>query len=106
MASRPEPPFQRKLPDLPDVRGPRTPHGYRPGVQLGERLQGLLLFGLGVAGLLFSAYLLGISRGAGPLSAAGRGVPGSLNAAGCLVPMIALGSLGLLIVGLRRIVAP
>ncbi len=106
MASRPRPPFERKLPDLPDVRGPRAPHGYRPGLQLVERLQGLLLLGLGVAGLLFCVYLLNGARTAGPLGTAGGGVPGSLNAAGCLVPMIALGSLGLVLVGLRRIVDP
>ncbi len=106
MASRPGPPFERKLPDLPDVRGRRAPHGYRPGLQLGERLQGLLLLALGVAGLVFCGFLLDSARGAGPLATAGRGVPGSLNAAGCLVPMIALGSLGLVVLGLRQIVAP
>ena len=105
MASRPRPPFERKLPDLPDVRGRRTPHGYRPGLQLVERLQGLLLLALGVAGLAFCGYVLG-NRGSGPLGSAGGGVPGSLNAAGCLVPMIALGSLGLVVVGLRQIVDP
>ena len=59
-----------------------------------------------MAGLVFCGFLMESARGTGPLATAGRGVPGSLNAAGCLVPMIALGSLGLVLLGLKQLVAP
>lgn len=99
--------FRSDLPSLP--RG-RLPEGYRPGWQLEERLQGLGVIVLGLVGL---AVVYGISTGFLP-----SGLPpppqqpGVLlqlpvfNAAACFTPLMAIGSVGLIFVGFRRVLDP
>jgi hypothetical protein len=101
---------EQKAPELPDVRGPRVPVGYRPGFQLEERLQGLLLVLLGLAGLaLLQAVPLLTGGPGGPGGAPGpRGLPAPplLAPATCLTPAIAVGSVGLILIGLRQMIRP
>lgn len=86
---------------LPDVRGPRRPGGYRPGLQLGERLQGLLLVLLGIAGCVLAASLVSSTGNRLPWPGIALATP-----LGCLVPFTFLGGAGLVLVGIRRLVAP
>ncbi|HEY0580698.1 MAG TPA: hypothetical protein VGE94_00850 [Chloroflexota bacterium] len=96
--------------DLPPLASERRPHGYRPGWQLEDRLQGLGVVVLGVVGLLV-AY--GISTGflpAGlppPPPPPGVLVPiPTFNPISCFLPLLLLGSVALVIVGFRRILDP
>lgn len=84
------------------MRGPRRPADYDPGFQWAERSVGCLLAVLGAAGLVLAVVLL--RAGGGPFP----GEPGLIaqRPATCLLPLVALGGLGLVLVGLRRIVAP
>ncbi len=102
MASSPDH-GQRGIADrLPDVRGPRAPSGYRPGLQLGERLQGLGLVLLGLIGLVGSLLLL---QPAGPVAAALH-LPTLAASLTCLGPILAIGAVGLVVAGLGRAIRP
>jgi len=96
--------------DLPALPRERRPVGYRPGWQLEERLQALGVMVLGIVGLL---VVYGILTGFLPfgLPAPPRptGVPLQLpilNAAACVMPLMAIGSIGLILVGFRRLLDP
>lgn len=84
------------------MRGPRRPTGYDPGVQWAERSVGCLVALLGAAGLVLAVVLW--RAGGGPLP----GEPGlaAQRPLACLLPLVALGGLGLVLVGLRRMVDP
>jgi hypothetical protein len=97
--------------DLPKLESERRPVGYQPGLQLVERLQGLGAFALGIVGLL---VVYGIYSGFLPSSllTAPSPPPGvltqmpMLSASACLMPLMTLGSVGLIVVGVRRVVDP
>jgi hypothetical protein len=96
--------------DLPKLERERKPVGYRPGWQLGERLQGLGVVVLGLVGLL---VVYGIYSGvlpAGlppPPQPRGLLVPvPTINAAACIIPVLAIGSVALILVGFRRVLDP
>ncbi len=96
--------------DLPKLPRERRPIGYRAGLQLEERLQGLGVVLLGVIGLLV-AY--GIATGflpAGlppPPQPRGVLVPVPVfNASTCFVPLLAIGGVALVLVGFRRFLDP
>ena len=79
-------------------------------MQLGERLIGLalVLAGLGVIALLRLLSQLGSSLLLQPAPPPGL-PPGSaalLNPFACLIPILALGALGLIVLGLKRVVSP
>jgi hypothetical protein len=96
--------------DLPKLDKERVPVGYRPGWQIEERLQGLGVVLLGLIGLLvvYGIYS-GVLPAGLPAPAQPRGilvpVP-SINAAACLVPLMALSSVALIFVGFRRVLDP
>ncbi|MDQ3809714.1 MAG: hypothetical protein M3336_05430 [Chloroflexota bacterium] len=101
-----EPSYRAELPRL-DKEGPV---GYRRGLQLEERLTGLGVALLGMAGLLV-AYLIG--TGVLPAGLPPPPPPPGvvvqvplLNANACLVPMMAIGSLSLIYFGFRRAIDP
>jgi hypothetical protein len=108
VAQRPgEGPLEQKAPELPDVRGPRVPVGYRPGFQLKERLQGLALVFLGLLGFaLVSAMPPPAGLPGAPQGPGGLAAPPLLAPAACLTPLIVLGSVGLIVVGLRQMISP
>jgi hypothetical protein len=96
--------------DLPKIESERQPHGYRPGLQLGDRLQGLGAVALGVVGLLV-AY--GIFTGILPFGLPPPPPPPGvlvqvpvMNPAACVTPLMAVGSIALIVVGFRRVVDP
>lgn len=97
--------------DLPKLERERRPVGYRPGWQLEERLQGLGAVLLGLIGLL---VVYGIYSGFLPVGLPGPPAPPkgilvqvpNLNAAACVVPLMAIGSLALIFVGFRRVLDP
>jgi hypothetical protein len=97
--------------DLPEVERQRVPVGYRPGLQLEERLQGLGAMLLGLVGLLvvygiFSG-LLPFGLPSPPPPPRGILVPVPVvNAAACVMPLMAIGSVGLIVVGFRRVLDP
>jgi hypothetical protein len=109
----PDDPQSRFRPELPPVPRERAPIGYRPGWQIEERLQGLLLVLVGFVGLLgvYAIVSLGNLPGAPtppPPPPGLRGLPTVpiVSFTTCFVPLIGLGSVGLIVVGFRRIVAP
>jgi len=96
--------------DLPPIESERRPVGYTPGWQIAERIQGLGVVVLGIVGLLV-AY--GIYTGflpAGlppPPQPRGLLVPiPTINAVACVIPLMAIGSVALIVVGFRRVVDP
>jgi hypothetical protein len=96
--------------DLPALERERKPVGYRPGWQIGERLQGLGVVLLGLVGLL---VVYGIYTGvlpAGlppPPQPKGILVPvPTINAVACVMPLMAVGSVALIVVGFRRVLDP
>jgi hypothetical protein len=96
--------------DLPKLDKEQRPVGYRAGWQLEERAQGLGAILLGTVGLL---VVYGISTGFLPSGLPPpKPPPGILvqlpviNAAACFMPLLAIGSVALLIVGFRRVVDP
>jgi hypothetical protein len=96
--------------DLPPIESERRPVGYKPGWQVGERLQGLGVIVLGIVGLL---VVYGIYTGflpAGlppPPQPKGLLVPvPTINATACVIPLMAIGSIALIVVGFRRVVDP
>ncbi|MDQ6671394.1 MAG: hypothetical protein M3069_11705 [Chloroflexota bacterium] len=98
--------YRSELPALPKER----PSGYRPGWQLGDRLQGLGVVALGLVGLLvvYATYA-GVLPSGLPPPPQPRGllvqVP-IVNAATCVMPLLAIGSVALIVVGFRRVLDP
>jgi hypothetical protein len=106
----PNDPHEGYRSDLPPLPRERRPEGYRPGWQLEERLQGLGVILLGLVGL---AVVYGISTGILPSGLPPPPQPSGvlvqlpvLNAAACVMPLMVIGSLGLIVVGMRRVVDP
>jgi hypothetical protein len=96
--------------DLPPLPRDRRPVGYHAGWQLEERLQAVGVMLLGVVGL---AVVYGISTGILPFGLPpppqpqGLLVPlPALNMAACVVPLMAIGSVALIVVGFRRLIDP
>jgi len=86
------------------------PVGYRRGWQIEERLQGLGVFVLGVIGLTV-AYLIfsGVLPAGLPPPKAPPGVLVQVplfSATSCIVPLIALMSVAMIVLGLRRAIDP
>ncbi len=97
--------------DLPKLESERRPVGYRRGLQLEDRLQGLGAVALGLVGLLvvYGIYTGFLPSGLPPPPAPPPGVlvqVPAMNAAACFVPLMAIGSVALIVVGLRRVVDP
>ncbi len=96
--------------DLPKLPRDTRPEGYRPGWQIEERLQGLGAIVLGLVGL---AVVYGISTGLLPSGLPPPPQPSGvlvqvpvINSAACFTPLLALGSLALIVVGFRRVLDP
>jgi hypothetical protein len=97
--------------DLPKLESERRPVGYRAGLQLEERLQGLGAVVLGLVSLLvvYGIYSGFLPSGLPPPPPPPPGVlvqVPMINAAACFMPLLAIGSVALIAVGLRRIVDP
>jgi hypothetical protein len=96
--------------DLPKLEKERRPVGYRPGLQLEERLQGLGVIVLGLVGLLvvYGIYT-GVLPSGLPPPPQPKGVLVAvpvINVAAFLVPLIAVMSVVLIALGLRRVFDP
>ena len=109
-ASGPEDPRERFRKDLPPLPRDRRPVGYQAGWQLEERLQGLGAVLLGLVGML---VVYGIATGFLPTGLPPPQPPPGLlvpvpvfNATSCLMPLMAIGSVALIIVGFRRFLDP
>jgi hypothetical protein len=103
-------PHARYRSELPALPKEFKPPGYRPGWQLGERLQGLGAIVLGVIGLLvvYGTYA-GVLPSGLPPPPQPRGVlvqVPAFNAAACFMPLLAIGSVALIVVGFRRVLDP
>jgi hypothetical protein len=97
--------------DLPKLESERQPVGYRAGLQLEERLQGFGAFALGIVGLLvvYGIYTGFLPSGMPPPPPPPPGVLVQvpvLNASACFMPLMTIGSVALIVVGLRRVVDP
>jgi hypothetical protein len=110
---RPDDPIPART-DLRPIPDSRIPIGYRRGFQLTERLQGLGLLILGCLGLLAVYWVYqngGQLPGAPPPPPAPPGLRGItvtpiISATNCMMPLLTIGSTGLILVGLRRIFDP
>jgi hypothetical protein len=96
--------------DLPKLDKERRPVGYHAGWQLEERLQGLGVIVLGMVGLLmvYGIYTGVLPSGLPPppqLPGAAFPIP-IVNAAAFYLPLIAVMSVLLIAVGLRRLFDP
>lgn len=93
--------------DLPPIEKERRPPGYRPGFQLEERLLGLGAVVLGLVGLLvvYGVYSGRLPSGLAPPPGVPSGLP-VINATACLLPLIGIGSVGLILVGVKRVFDP
>jgi hypothetical protein len=96
--------------DLPPLDRERIPQGYKPGLQLEERLQGLGIIVLGLIGL---AVVYGIYSGFLPSGLPPPPQPRGVlvqvpvyNATACFMPLIAISSCALIVVGFRRVLDP
>jgi hypothetical protein len=96
--------------DLPPLPRERRPVGWRAGLQLEERGLGVLVTLLGMFGLW---VVYGISSGALPAGLPPPAPPPGVliqppipNATACLVPLVGLGSIGLIVAGFRRVIDP
>jgi len=99
--------YRSELPALPKER---KPSGYRPGWQLWERLQGVGVILLGFVGLLvvYGTYS-GVLPSGLPPPPQPRGVLVQVpvvNGATCVMPLLAIGSVALIVVGFRRVLDP
>jgi hypothetical protein len=97
--------------ELPAIERERRPVGYRPGFQFAERLQGLGAMLLGVVGLLvvYGIYTGFLPSGLPPPPPPPRGVLVQvpvINAAACFTPLMSIGSVGLIVIGFRRVLDP
>jgi hypothetical protein len=106
----PDDPQARYRAELPALPKDHKPVGYRPGWQLVERLQGVGVIVLGLVGLLvvYGTYT-GVLPSGLPAPPQPRGVLVQvpvLNAAACFMPLLAIGSVGLIVVGFRRVIDP
>ena len=106
----PNDPNERFRSELPKLEKERVPTGYRPGWQLEERLLGLGVMLLGLVGLavVYGIYT-GILPSGLPPPPQPRGVLVQVpvfNATACFIPLIAIGSVGLIVVGFRRVLDP
>ncbi len=106
----PNDPHEGYRADLPSLPRDRRPVGYRAGWQLEERLQGLGVILLGLLGL---AVVYGISTGILPSGLPPPPQPSGVlvqlpvfNGAACFMPLMAIGSVGLIVVGFRRLLDP
>ena len=106
----PTDPRPRYRSDLPPLPGERRPHGYRPGWQVEERLQGLGVVVLGLGGFLVAYGIYSGVLPAGlppPPQPPGVLVPvPTFSAISCVLPLLVLGSAALVLVGCRRIFDP
>jgi hypothetical protein len=109
----PNDPSESYRSDLPPIRGPRAPEGYQRGFEWGARAVGLLLILLGLAGMAFvyAIFQAGGLPGAPappppPPGLKGMPVPTLANVTSCLVPLLAIGSVGCILIGFRRLVDP
>ena len=93
--------------DLPKIEKERRPVGFRPGLQLEERLLGLGAVFLGLVGLLvvYGVWTGFLPSGLAPPPGVPQGVP-VINATACLLPLIGIGSVGLILVGVKRVIYP
>ncbi len=96
--------------DLPKLDKERRPVGYKSGWQFEERLQGLGIVVLGLIGLL---VVWGIYSGALPSGLPPPPQPKGvliqvpvINGAAFFLPLIAVMSVALIAIGLRRLVDP
>ncbi len=96
--------------DLPPLEKLRKPVNYRAGLRLVERLQGLGIVGLGLLGLL---VVYGIYTGLLPSGPPPPPQPPGVlvqvpayNATACFMPLMAITSVLLIIVGFRRVLDP
>jgi hypothetical protein len=110
MELRPGDPNERYRSDLPSLPLERRPVGWRAGLQLEERGLGLLVMLLGVFGLW---VVYGITTGFLPAGLPPPPPPPGVlvqppmpNATTCIVPLIAIGSIGLIVAGFRRVIDP
>jgi hypothetical protein len=108
VVERPDKPGFRE--DLPKLEKERKPVGYRPGWQWEERLQGAGVVLLGLIGLLvvYGIYT-GILPAGLPPPPQPRGVlvqVPTINGAACVMPLLAIGSVALIVVGFRRVLDP
>lgn len=104
MNEEPWHPHRPGRPELPDVRGPRRPVGYRGGARLRERLQGLGIVLVGIAGALLGAAMA---------RSGGLPMPGPASRAvlyftplSVLGIVLVVGAIGLMVVGVVRMVNP
>jgi hypothetical protein len=95
--------------DLPKL-AKEGPVGYRAGLQLADRLQGLGAILLGIVSMVV-AYL--IFTGVLPVGLPPPPPPPGvlvqvplMNPAQCVVPLLGIGSIALVIVGFRRLIDP
>ncbi len=98
--------YRSELPALPKAKLA----GYRPGWQLAERLQGLGVILLGFIGLL---VVYGTYAGVLPSGLPSPPQPSGMlvqlpvvNAAACFMPILAIGSIALIVVGFRQVLDP
>jgi len=106
----PDDPQARYRSELPALPKEYKPPGYRPGWQLVERLQGVGVILLGLVGLLvvYGTYA-GVLPSGLPPPPQPRGVLVQVpvfNGAACFMPLIAIGSVALIVVGFRRVLDP
>jgi hypothetical protein len=106
----PNDPNERFRAELPKLEKERMPVGYRPGWQLEERLQGVGIIVLGLVGL---AVVYGVYTGLLPSGLPPPPQPPGVlvqvpvfNAAACFIPLIAVSSVALIVVGFRRVLDP
>jgi hypothetical protein len=106
----PNDPNERYRSELPKLPLERRPVGWRAGLQLEERGLGLLVMLLGLFGLW---VVYGISTGALPAGLPPPPPPPGVliqppipNATQCLVPLVGIGSIGLIVAGFRRLIDP
>jgi hypothetical protein len=106
----PNDPNERFRAELPRLEKERVPVGYRAGWQLEERLQGLGVIVLGLVGLgvVYGIYTGLLPSGLPPPPKP----PGVLvqvpvyNATACFMPLMAISSCALIVVGFRRVFDP
>jgi len=106
----PNDPNERFRSELPKLEKERAPAGYRAGWQLEERLLGVGIVVLGLVGL---AIVYGVYTGLLPSGPPPPPQPPGVlvqvpvfNATACFMPLIAISSIALIVVGFRRVLDP